>query len=108
MQLQSPGNKSRKTASLEPETRNVTSEPGLAWLQDMGRPCHDQQFLVERLDNLVREAGNLGMAQHETVGAIMEWATKRSYAVGGYPRARSMMLEALETVLLAEATKNSA
>ena len=107
MQLQSRRQKSPKTNSLKPESRTLPAGHRATWLQEATQPPQ-AHFLVERLDNLVREAGILGMAQHETVGAIMEWATKRSYAVGGYPRARSMMLEALETVLLAEATKSSA
>jgi hypothetical protein len=107
LQLQSRKDKSPEPTCLEEQQiKTLSCEPGIAWLQHGARQYH-RQLLGERLDDLVREADGLGLTQHETVRAVMEWAAERSFAAGGYPRARSLMLEALEAVLLADVTKKN-
>ena len=38
----------------------------------------------------------------------MGWAAEQSYAAGGYPHARSLMLDTLEDVLLLDMMKKNA
>ena len=59
----------------------------------------------EVLERLLREAGEKGLDHHDVVGAVMSWAVEQAYAAGGYPQARFALLDALETVLLLDATK---
>lgn len=59
----------------------------------------------ERLDALLKEAGEQGFAPQDTVKAVMDWAARQGYAEGGYPHARSLMLDALETVLILDAAR---
>ena len=41
----------------------------------------------------------------EAVKAVMDWAARQGYAKGGYPHARSLMLDTLETVLILDAAR---
>jgi hypothetical protein len=59
----------------------------------------------DRLDQLLREGGQMGLAHHDVIRAVMSWAAEQGYAAGGYPQTRSLMLDALETVLLLDASK---
>jgi hypothetical protein len=94
------------TGIAQEQDRAASPEPGLAWLKD-GAQQYQRPFLAARLDDVVREAGDLGLSEQDTLRAIREWAARRSHAAAGYPYARSMMLDALESVLLADAAKRS-
>lgn len=59
----------------------------------------------ETLERLLCEAGEKGLDHHDVIGAVMSWAAEQAYAAGGYPQARFALLDALETVLLLDATK---
>ena len=65
-------------------------------------------LIGERLDGLVHEAAVAGIAQHDVIRAVMAWAAEQSYNAGGYPQARLMMLDTLETVLILDAAKKTA
>lgn len=62
----------------------------------------------ERLEALLREAAVREMPLNDVIRAVMAWAAEQSYAAGGYPHARVMMLDMLETVLLRDAAKKTA
>ena len=60
-------------------------------------------LIGDRLESLLKEAGQQGVPPHDVIKAIMAWAAQQSYAEGGYPHAKSLMLDTLEAVLILEA-----
>ncbi len=64
--------------------------------------------LNERLCELVREAVAKGASHTDVVKAILTWTVEQTYATGGYPQTRLVMLDALEHILLREITKKNA
>ena len=71
--------------------------------------AHDaSEALRERLEHLVREMSAPGLTHQDIIRAVMGWAAEQSYAGGGYPHARSLMLDTLEDVLLLDMMKKNA
>jgi hypothetical protein len=60
-----------------------------------------------QLDQLLARMRRLGFTDDVTLEAIFAWAAERAYDAGGYPAARTLMLDALETILMREACRDS-
>lgn len=60
-----------------------------------------------QLDQLLTKMHRLGFTDDVIVEAVFGWAAKRAYHTGGYPAARRLMLDALETILMREACRDS-
>ena len=61
-----------------------------------------------QLDELLEASRRLGLPDHATFDTIMAWAAARAYEKGGYSEARTLTLDALEAILLREASNKSA
>jgi hypothetical protein len=66
------------------------------------------QQLKERLGELVHEADAMGVSHTDAIKAILTWAVEQTYATGGYPHTRLVMLDVLEHILLQEITNKNA
>lgn len=67
----------------------------------------EENFEVDsQLDQLLTKMRRLGITDDIIVEAVFAWAAKRAYDIGGYPAARTLMLDALETILMREAVRD--
>ena len=84
---------------METSPRRTAITPQLV-AQDSARDT-----VREALERLLGESGPNGIPRQEVIRAVMSWASEQAYAAGGYSQARFALLEALETVLLLDASK---
>lgn len=66
------------------------------------------QALDTQLDRLLAKAGEGGLSDRAVLDAVFSWAAGRAYENGGYPVARTIMLNTLEEVLLREVCDKTA
>jgi hypothetical protein len=64
--------------------------------------------LETQLDQILKTAPQLGLTQELALDAIVSWAAGRAYDLGGYRAAKTLMLNALEDVLLRDASAKNA
>ena len=76
-------------------------------IADNSRHREAAENLRERLESLLRES-DTDLAPQDIIRTVMGWAVEQSYAMGGYPQVRALMLDTLEEVMLRDAMKERA
>ena len=61
-----------------------------------------------QLDQMRVRMQRLGLSDEAVLDAVFAWAARRAYDTGGYPAARTLMLDALERILFRESANKSA
>jgi hypothetical protein len=77
-------------------------------LAQSASPRGKNQALDTQLDQLLAEASESGLSDRAVLDAVFSWAAGRAYEKGGYPVARTIMLNTLEEVLLREVCDKTA